>query len=184
MKKKDAIRERSQQGFELQKLTEYKIRKGNIVLSDTTPYLLNVQTYVREELKNHPRLAITQLYKVRFQDDKAPQACLEADPRPVHADILAVEFNCRYVFILAFLEDAIMPVALDIRDGELVITAIYKSYEWINQITAGELQSLCDAVAERFEATRNEVSLLSPFCINRKNHKKCNYGNDRIYPCL
>lgn len=149
--------------FTLQKLTTYKVKDGNVILTQNYRGI-TAENFVNSYLKEKGyRLTMTQLYRVNFKDNETCTTWEDADIDPVIVDILAIELNYRYVSIIADLGDGAMPIALDMREGRnAVVTPVYSNYEWIKQANYYQLQAICDVVAERFEDSKNEVLALKP----------------------
>lgn len=144
------------QSFTLQKLTEYKVVDNQIVFSGGYP-AINPRHFVEEKLqKEGYNLTMTQLYRVNFKDSEICTTWEGADLEPRTIDILALELNFQYVTIIADLGDATMQIALDLCDNNLVITPVYLNFDWIKEASYAQLEAICEAVAAKFEDSKNE----------------------------
>lgn len=148
--------EKVKQSFTLQKLTEYKDIDNQIVFSGGYPSI-NPGHFVEEKLqKEGYNLTMTQLYRINFKDSETCTTWEGADLEPRIVDILALELNFQYVTIIADLGDATMQIALDLRENNLVIAPVYLNFDWIKEVSYAQLEAICEAVAAKFEDSKNE----------------------------
>lgn len=104
--------------------------------------MLGAQEFVRHQYGG--KLQLTQLYRVWFDDPQIFNTWEDADIHPVSPDILAIEFNFKYVAVVADFGDMIMSVMLDFRDKDPRLSQSYLQYKWIKKATEEELKEICD----------------------------------------
>lgn len=148
--------EKAMQSFTLQKLTRYVVQDNNIVFEGGYT-VINPRHFVEEKLqKEGYNLTMTQLYRVNFKDGEICTTWEGADLEPRIVDILALEINFQYVTIIADLGTDTMSIALDLRHDNIVLTPVYLNYNWIKKATTEQLEAICEAVAAKFEDSKNE----------------------------